>query len=147
MNIRKANLFDIENNLLNLYIDGFKFHYEGRKDIFSDKKESELKEELINKINSSNILVLEIENKILGYIAYQIKENHNRVMWIDQLVVDKNNRNLGYGSKLIEKIKDMAKEEDCKRVEFCCWSFNQNALNMYKHMGYEEQRVIFEMNV
>ena len=68
-------------------------------------------------------------------------------MWIDQLVVDKNNRNLGYGSKLIEKIKDMAKEEDCKRVEFCCWSFNQNALNMYKHMGYEEQRVIFEMNV
>ena len=43
--------------------------------------------------------------------------------------------------------EEIAKEEGCKRVEFCCWSFNQNAMNMYKHMGYKEQRVTLEMDL
>jgi hypothetical protein len=48
MNIRKVNLDDIENNLLNIYIEGFRFHLNGRKDIFSNKTDDELKEDLIN---------------------------------------------------------------------------------------------------
>lgn len=26
-----------------------------------------------------------------------------------------------------DKIKEIAKQENCKRIELCCWSFNQNA--------------------
>ena len=68
-------------------------------------------------------------------------------MWIDELVVYKDNRHSGNGKKLMEKIKEIAKKENCKRVEFCCWSFNQNAMEMYKHIGYKEQRSVLEMNL
>lgn len=47
----------------------------------------------------------------------------------------------------MDKIKEIAKAEECQRVEFCCWSFNKNAMNIYKHIGYKEQRVILEMDV
>lgn len=147
MNVRKAKLEDIGMNLLDLYIDGFKYHYNGRPDVFLDKDERNLKDDLINTINNSNILILEKDKKILGYVVYQIKEKNDKIMWIDELVVDKNNRHMGNGKKLMEKIEEIAKEAGCKRVEFCCWSFNQNAMDMYKHMGYKEQRVILEIDL
>ena len=147
MNVRKAKLEDIGMNLLDLYIDGFKYHYNGRPDVFLDKDERNLKDDLMNTINNSNLLILEKDEKILGYVVYQIKEKNEKIMWIDELVVDKNNRHMGNGKKLMKKIEKIAKEEDCKRVEFCCWSFNQNAMDMYKHMGYKEQRVILEMDL
>ena len=147
MNVRKAKLEDIGMNLLDLYIDGFKYHYNSRPDVFLDKDERNLKDDLVNTINNSNILILEKDEKILGYVVYQIKEKNEKIMWIDELVVDKNNRHMGNGKKLMKKIEKIAKEEGCKRVEFCCWSFNQNAMDMYKHMGYKEQRVILEMDL
>lgn len=147
MNVRKAKLEDVEKNLLDLYIDGFKYHSSKRPDFFLNKGELELKNDLINVINYSNILILENDEKILGYVLYRIKEKHNKIMWIDELIVDRNNRHLGNGKKLMEKIKEIAKKENCKRIELCCWSFNQNAMAMYKHIGYNEQRVILEMDL
>ena len=42
MNVRKAKLEDIETNLLDLYIDGFKYHYNKRPDVFKNKSKQEL---------------------------------------------------------------------------------------------------------
>lgn len=147
MIIRKANLEDIDKGLLDVYIDGFNFHYNGRPDIFTDKKEDTLKNDLISSIKNSNLLIMEDNERIFGYVAYQIKEKHDKVLWMDELVIDTSYRNSGNGKKLIDKVKEIAKQEECKRLEFCCWSFNKNALDMYKHIGFEEQRVIFEMDM
>ena len=68
-------------------------------------------------------------------------------MWIDQIIIDKDNRCLGYGKMLIQSVKQIAKENECKRIEFCCWSFNKNAMEMYKHICCSEQRVIFEIDL
>ena len=147
MNIRKANLKDIENNLLNLYVEGFKYHYNGRPDVFSDKTEEELKNDLIKEIDNSAILILENEKEIVGYTAYEIKEKHNKTLWISEIVIDKNSRHSGNGKKLIEKLKEIARNEECQRIELCCWAFNQNAFDMYKHIGFNEQRTIMDINV
>ena len=66
MSIRKAKLDDIQNNLLDLYIEGFKYHYGERPDMFFYKSDSDLKDELIDIIKNSNILVIESNSKILG---------------------------------------------------------------------------------
>lgn len=147
INIRKANLEDVKSNLLDIYIDGYKYHYESRPDIFPNKNEEDLKNALINTIKKSNLLILENSNKILGYVVYQIKEEHNKIMWVNQLVIDKNNRQSGNGKKLMDKIKEIAKEELCQRIELNCWSFNKNALDMYNHIGFKNQRVIFESDI
>lgn len=51
-----------------------------RPDVFKNKDEEELKNNLIETINNSNILILENNKKILAYVAYQIKEKHNKIM-------------------------------------------------------------------
>lgn len=93
------------------------------------------------------MLVLEKKENIIGYIVYQIKEKHDKMIWVDQLIIDENNRRLGYGKLLLEKIKEIAKTENCKRIELSCWVFNQNAIDMYKHMGYKEQKIVLEMKL
>lgn len=148
MIIRKANLNDLDNNLLKIYIDGFRLHYNGRPDVFTNKFDSELKEDLIDTIKKDDsVIVLEDENEIKGFLIYQIKERHSKTMWVDQLVVSEKDRHKGYGKILMNEIDKLAKKENCIRIEFCCWSFNNNAMNMYKHIGFDEQRVIFEKNV
>ena len=43
--------------------------------------------------------------------------------------------------------EEIAKKEKCVRVEFCCWSFNKHANEIYNHLGFKEQRVIFEKEI
>ena len=75
MDIRKAKIEDIELNLLDLYIDGFMYHYNGRPDVFLDKDERTLKDDLINTINNSNI-------EIIIYIFSKEKHYDKTVIFI-----------------------------------------------------------------
>ena len=146
--IRRANINDIDNNLLNIFIDGFEFHLNGRKDIFdNNKKNDDLKKDLINLIENKDVLVAEKNNNILGFIIFEIKDKRSKTLWIDQLVVDEKERGKGISSLLIKKAEEIAKKEKCVRVEFCCWSFNKHANEIYNHLGFKEQRVIFEKEI
>ena len=46
---------------------------------------------------------------------------------------------------LIDKAKTIATENHCKRIELDCWIFNKNALDVYEHIGFNKQRILFEM--
>lgn len=83
MFIREATINDIDNNLLDLYIDGYNIHYEGRKDVFSNKSNEELEKDLYELINDNNekVFVLIYDNIIVGYVAFKIK--HGNTVWID----------------------------------------------------------------
>ena len=79
MNIRRANINDIDNNLLNIFIDGFEFHLNGRKDIFdNNKKNDDLKKDLIDLIENKNVLVAEKNNK--NYKFLKKKKTFKKIM-------------------------------------------------------------------
>ena len=123
MLIREVKDTDISKGLLNVFIEGFRYHYNGRPDIFSNKSDEELKEDLINSIMNDNIMVLEDEDRIVGYIQYEIREKHAKTMWVDQLVIDKQCQKKGYGKLLLDKVIELAKQENCERIELECWAF------------------------
>ena len=41
----------------------------------------------------------------------------------------------------------IGKENNCERVELDCWTFNENALAMYEHIGFKKQRIMFEYDL
>ena len=47
----------------------------------------------------------------------------------------------------MEQIKKIAKKEQVKRIELNVFSFNENAIKLYKKLGYKEQRIILEKEV
>ena len=149
MIIRIANDNDIDNNLLKLYIEGFNMHYENRKDIFIKKTNEELKKDLINVLKSREkiILVIEVDNIIIGYATFQCKNKVSNSFWIDEIIIDENYRNQGYGKKLIDELSIFAKKHNCQRIELNCWSFNKDALKFYEKIGFTQQRIIFEKEV
>lgn len=144
--IREVKNEDIK-ELLNVYIQGYRYHQEGRSDIFVNLSDEELEKDLINNLNELSTIVLIKDNKIVGYLSYKIKGKYKKKLDIDQLVIDENNRGQGLGKKLVEQAKIIAKENNCTRIELNCWLFNKNALSMYEHIGFERQRIIYEMSL
>lgn len=149
ISFREATIDDIDNDLINLYMEGYNIHYEKRPDYFKISNSIESSLELFSMIKNgeSIFLLILLDNKIIGFLAYFFKGMNKEIIWISQLVIGKEYRNKGYGRKLIEELRRIGKELNCKRIELNCWSFNDEALNFYKGLDFKEQRVIFESEI
>ncbi len=145
--IRDAKIEDIKNGLLDVFIEGYRFHQNGRPDVFVNITDDELKEDLIKNFEKFNILVLLADENIVGYLAYNIKEKHTKKMDVDQLIIKKEFRYHGYGKMLMDKVREIGKENKCDRIELDCWMFNSNAIAMYEHIGFDRQRILYEMKL
>ena len=155
MNIRKAKVEDIK-EISDILIQVSKLHSDNRPDIFKDKKMSEIIKwsEDILKDNQKIVIVAESESKICGVAVCKMKtinEHINvkdtKIFSVDELCVDKDYRKKGIGSNLIAEAKRLAEENNCNRLELNCWKFNQDAMKFYKDIGFEEQRIFFEMKI
>ena len=147
LKIREANINDIDNGLLEVFIEGFRFHQKGRPDIFDNLTDEELRNVLIQNFERLNTIVITDNDNIVGYLSYIIKKSYKGKLNVDQLVILEKYRGKGLGKKLMDEAKRIAQDNNCDRIELNCWLFNENALAMYEHIGYKKQRTIYEMKV
>ncbi len=154
MNIRNAQIDDV-NRVSELMLQVAKIHSSARRDIFKEKNIEEIKNEVNNRMNNKeNILIAEENNSIFGVIIYKIKEvrehknlKDRTVLWIDELVVDENIRGKGIGKSLFLEVNKIAKENNCNAVELNCWNFNRQAIKFYEKCGMNTQRLIMEVKI
>ncbi len=145
--MREATLEDINKGLLEVFIEGYKYHQNGRPDIFANVPDEDLKKNLIQNFDRLTTIVILDDERIAGYLSYKIKKHHTGKLYVDQLVILEQYRGKGLGKKLMDEVKKIAKENNCDRIELNCWLFNENALAMYEHIGYNRQRIIYEMKI
>ena len=147
LKIREANINDLNIGLLEVFIEGYRYHQNGRPDIFANLSNEELKNDLIQNLDRLSTIVILDGEQIVGYLSYKIKKHHTGKLDVDQLVILEKYRGKGLGKKLMDEAKRIAKENDCDRIELNCWLFNENALAMYEHIGYNRQRIIYELKI
>lgn len=102
------------------------------------------KDKLENFISSLNddhqIIVIEDENKIIatGTLLIETKILHNmgKVAHIEDIVVDRNNRGLGLGLKIINYLVDIAKEKECYKVILNC---SEENVPFYEKCGFQRK--------
>ena len=145
--IREANIKDIDKGLLEVFIEGYRYHQNGRPDIFFNISNEILKEDLTKNFNKLSTLVILDNDNIVGYLSYIIKERHTKKLDVDQLVIMEQYRGKGLGKKLMEEVRNIALKNSCDRIELNCWLFNENALAMYEHIGFDRQRIIYELKI
>lgn len=145
--IREATLNDFDKGLLKVFIEGYRYHQNGRPDIFANISDNDLKNDLIENFDRLNTIVILEDESIVGYLSYKIKEKHTKKLDVDQLVILEQYRGKGLGKKLMDEAKKIAVDNGCDRIELNCWMFNENALAMYEHIGYNRQRIIYEMKL
>lgn len=89
----------------------------------------------INKyINKSKVIVVKIENHIVGVIAFLEKENS--VYEIMNLAVDEGYRRRDFAKKLIIKSEEYIKSVGGIRVLIGTGNSSINQINLYKKMGF-----------
>lgn len=145
--IKEATISDIDDGLLDVFIEGYRYHQNGRPDIFLKISDNDLKNELLENFEKLNTIVMLEGERIVGYLSYNIKEKQTKKLDVDQLVILEKYRGKGLGKKLMDEARKIAIKNHCDRIELNCWMFNENALAVYEHIGYNRQRIIYEMKL
>lgn len=100
--------------------------------------QSDFEMQLNNILKSSEIWIVEYENKIIatGTIIYEYKFifNLTKLAHIEDVCVDVNYRNRGIGKKLINFLIDKAKDAKCYKISLNC---NETNEEFYKKCGLE----------
>ena len=152
MVIKKATMMDFE-EIHSIFKEVHDLHQQNEKKTF--KKVDPLTKEEFDILleDKQNFFLVAEEIKIIGFINAFIKIKEGRhtkkkkTMHIEQLGVKKTEQNRGIGSKLIEEIKSIAKENKCDNIILDVWSFNDKAIEFYKHKGFKEKKKRMEINL
>jgi len=62
------------------------------------------------------------------------------ILIIDSVWTDENHRGQGYGKRLMEKVKDLAKAENVDSIELVVNQDNQSAISLYEGMGMDRTK-------
>ena len=81
-----------------------------------------------------NFLVAEIGGKIIGMALYYPKYStwKGRCFFLEDLIVSKDYRNQGVGTKLFETLIKMGRKNGINRLMWQVLDWNQSAINFYK---------------
>lgn len=100
------------------------------------------------KKDGSAILYGAFNGEIVGFFwAYERDVFGKKRLHLEHLFVDKTVRTLGIGSKLIEKLYEVALTRKVSRVELLATMSNESAIRFYKRHHYNIERVQMELEV
>lgn len=129
-----------------------KVHSDARPDLFKAGAKKYSDEEILSILKDPlyKVFVAESENKVCGYVFCIIKEQeseslcHIKTLYIDDLCVDENVRGKHIGSLLYEHVIDYAKQNGFYNVTLNVYASNPKALEFYKKIGLQIQKIGME---
>ena len=127
-------------------------HVAWRPDIFVSVENPIEKERFENLIKNKEIYVIKEEN-IIGYAICNIKDKNShgthirRYLCIEVLAIDEKIRGNGYGTKLIEFLKDLGRKENCTDIYLSVNEENEKAIKLYEKMGMRVKNISYSGNL
>ncbi|WP_270460644.1 GNAT family N-acetyltransferase [Faecalitalea cylindroides] len=148
--IRPADFNDYH-QVLNILEQVHKLHVYLRPDIY--KKTNLLMEENVfkEKIRTGSYYVAEVNGNVVGILDLIFKSidslahNQRKIIIIDVIGVDQNHQNLGIGTKLLDKAKNIKDRNGFDSIELNVNSANSNAYELYKKYGFTEKSITLEL--
>lgn len=128
-------------------------HVNWRPDLFLSVDEVIKKEELKEKIDNGEIFVAKLENNIVGYIIFNIKEKNNpnmryrKQLNIEAICIDEKNRGRGIGKELLKFVRVIAKENNCTDMYLTVNEENINAIKLYEKFGFKVKNIAYSMKI
>lgn len=128
-------------------------HVKWRPDIFEHTDSIFSEEQFCNIINNKEIFIAKIDEKIVGYVLLSSKERkqngyrYRKQLDIDAIGVDRNYRNQGIGTKLINYVKKYAKEKGYTDLRLTVNEENKNAIHLYEKMGFKVKNIAYSIMI
>ena len=100
--------------------------------------------------NNNNQLVLEVDNKVVGFVNYGITEDeeYQNCGEIFALYIIAKYKGNGFGRKLVEEVKKEFKQQGINKMIIACLKGNPSN-EFYKHIGglYVKDRIYKRLNL
>lgn len=128
-------------------------HVNWRPDLYLNVEEVITKEEFEERIQAKEIFVAKMQDEIVGYITFNIKEKNNPAMryrkqlQIEAICVDEEKRGEGVGTELLEKTKEFGKENGCTDMYLTVNEENKNAIKVYEKFGFKVNSIAYSMQI
>lgn len=129
LDIRKAEPSDFE-EIYSLIIEFARFIKTPEKVIITPSQ-------MMKDKDYFNCFIVLDKNKIVGFATYFIAYYSwtGKTVYLDDLYVLEQYRGRGVGNKLLDKIIETAKLENCKKVRWQVSNWNEKAIEFYKMRG------------
>ncbi len=151
MNIR--TMVDKDYNDVNRLMNQLhNMHILGRPDIFKDDLDFS-NEFFLNLINDDTKLTLLIEDggDVIAIAYITIREDKvvlgKKIGYIEAVCVDDKFRGRGFGGEIVGQMELLAKDKGISRMDLMVWNFNDDAIEFYRVLGYEVQRLMLEKEI
>lgn len=104
----------------------------------SENKKQKLNKHLFNEKPSLFCLVVQKEDKIIGYTTYMKQFSTwdaGFYIYMDCLFLTEESRGFGIGEKLIDRIKQEGQKSLCSQIQWQTPLFNKRAMKFYNRIG------------
>jgi len=89
------------------------------------------------------------EDDTVGYVTLREgshpSRTYSRYLRIVDLVIDEAHRNEGHGSRVVERVEDLARERGCDHLKVACEWNNEDARRFYRDAGFRSKQVEYAM--
>jgi GNAT superfamily N-acetyltransferase len=137
--IRKAEKSDAE-EIIRLILELAKFEKLTPPDEAGQKR---LLDDAFSDSPPFKILVAEQNNSLFGYAFYLFTYSSfeaKRTLYLEDVFVSESHRNKGIGQLFLDEIMNIAKANECGRMEWAVLDWNVNAIEFYEKLGARELR-------
>lgn len=128
-------------------------HVNWRPDLFFSVDEVISKECFEEMIQVKEIFVAKIQDEIVGYMTFNIKEKNNpsmryrKQLQIEAICVDEKNREKGIATELLKYAKKFGKENNCTDIYLAVNEENENAIKVYEKFGFKVKSIAYSMQI
>lgn len=128
-------------------------HVKWRPDIFEHTSSIIDEDELERLILNKEIFVAKIDEQVVGYILLSSREGkkngykYRKELDIDAMGVDEVYRNQKIGTKLLEYVKEYAKNNNYTNIRLTVNEENDNARHLYEKVGFKVKNIAYSMRI
>ncbi|WP_135533628.1 GNAT family N-acetyltransferase [Halostella pelagica] len=85
------------------------------------------------------------EDETIGFVTLRDgnhpSRQYSQYLRIVNLAIDRDHRNQGHGSKVVERVVEMARDQGCDHVKVSCEWQNEDARRFYRSTGFRPKQV------
>ncbi len=130
-------------------------HVAWRPDLFNSVEDAITKEEFDNYIANKQIYVARNREKILAYMIIKLKEKkhqndkmrYRKIVEIEAMCVDQDDRGYGIGTKMLEYAKQLGIENNCTDMYLTVNEENKDAIRVYEKFGMRVKNIAYSMEI
>ena len=152
--VRLGTTKDIEQtNIIRKQVN--ELHVLGEPTVFKGFSK-ELEEHIKNFVNdkTKSFLVYEKDDKILAYAMLEFVTKpetsyryEQKYLEVQELGTLEGFKGKGYGKLVMQKVEEIAKQNNFNQIQLNMWTFNDKVLNFYEKIGFENYRKYLRKNI